>query len=566
MKWLALPMLLSGVLSCDAQADGGGRDVSIALFSAQPPSHVTVAAAGPGAWWAPCLTCRHQPLTAALHMPAVHEVIAGGPLSVRDEEDGQVRSTNGGWHLQVTAQGSVDVVLTLPSERYVAAVLMGETLPDEPIESLRALAVVARTFVLRLPAARPAAGHLASDVCESTACQAVRFGPVPDAVNEAVRSTAGETLWFGSQRAQVFFSGSCGGVTETARAVWPKLAGVPYLQSIADPYCVRKDRASWHGEVPVASLQEIARHEGWRLPSRIVSAQVAERTSSQRAKTILLSGGNGERSAVSASAMRLAVGRSLGWNVLRSDAYEVRLRNDVLVFDGNGYGHGVGLCQQGATEMARAGKWHREILAFYFRGTVVRVTLADEGWTRSMQEGITFVGTMAPPQTQVTEAANAWRLARSRFPPLRPVAPTVTFAPTTEVFRQITSQPGWQVASTSGSVIVLQPAAVFAANHLSMKEALQHEMLHVAVEASASAKAPLWLREGLVEVLAGEASYASPSLAREDTDRLLKNAASWQQSRAAHVAAGARTRLLVERYGLSAVRGWLISGSPVPAD
>ncbi|MEZ2345563.1 SpoIID/LytB domain-containing protein [Terriglobus sp. RCC_193] len=565
MKRLA-GLLLGSVLVCHAQKDGGGRDVSIALFSALPPRSVTVTAGGHGAWWAPCATCQHQPLNAALHMPAVHEMVAGGPITVRDDEHAQTRTANGQWHLRAGSRGFVDIVLTLPSERYVAAVLMGETDSSEPHASLQAMAVVARTFVLRTSARKTVAGHLASDICDSTACQAIKLGNVSATVSEAVRSTAGETLWFGSRRAQVFFSGSCGGVTESAGAVWPRLSSAPYLRSIADPYCVRKDRAAWHAEISLMAFQEMATREGWHLPPHIASAHVLNRTSSKRAKTIALVGDNQEQAVVTASSLRLAVGRSFGWNLVRSDAYDLRIRDGLFVFDGHGHGHGVGLCQQGAWKMAQAGKSYREILAFYFAGTKVRITPSDDGWQQKSQNGISFTSTAAIPQEMVEQSVDAWQFARSRFTPRQPVVPTITVAPSTEIFRQMTRQPGWQLASTSGPTVILQPLAVISANGTSLKKTLQHEMLHVVVETSASPKAPLWLREGLVEVLAGEEVRTAPLLSAQDIERLLIGAGSRQESESAHLAAAARTQRLVNRYGISAVRGWLVTGASVPTD
>lgn len=563
---LALATLLCAVPACRAQQDGGGKDVRIALFSARPVHSVVVTAAGPGAWWATCANCQHRPLTTALQMPAIREIVAGGPVTVRDEEHAQLRSANGKWHLRAETPGIVDVVLTLPSERYVAAVLLGETLPGDPIEYLRSMAVVARTFALGSPRTTGASDRVASDVCDSTACQAMKLGPVSSDISEAVRSTSGETLWFASKRAQVFFSANCGGTTEGAGAVWPKLTGEPYLRSISDPYCVRKDRAYWHAEVPIGSLQELAAKEGWRLPVHIASAQVTERTASQRAKTITFSGKTGERASVSASSLQLGLGRSLGWNNVRSDAYDLHVRNGMLVFDGHGHGHGVGFCQQGAAEMARQGKPYREVLGFYFRGTTVRVLKSDEGWKQSSPGSLRSLSTFALTPMQVAEVSDAWKVATQRFAPRQQIKPTITFAPSTELFRQMTSQPGWQLASTSGTDVVLQPPTVFMANRVSLQTTLQHELLHVSVESIAHAKAPLWLREGLVEVLAGDASHAPPSLSVENTEQMLQHAGSQQESEAAHVAAGARTRLLVERYGISAVRGLLSAGSPVPAD
>jgi stage II sporulation protein D len=72
---------------------------------------------------------------------------------------------------------------------------------------------------------------------------------------------------------------------------------------------------------------------------------------------------------MSASTFRFAVDRELGWDKIRSDLYEVRGTGDHIIFSGRGSGHGVGLCQTGAEEMARQGKSYREILSFYYPGT-----------------------------------------------------------------------------------------------------------------------------------------------------------------------------------------------------
>jgi hypothetical protein len=92
---------------------------------------------------------------------------------------------------------------------------------------------------------------------------------------------------------------------------------------------------------------------------------------------------------------------------------------------------------------------------------------------------------------------------------------------------------------------------------------LPHEMLHILVEAEAGEHAPLWLREGLVEVLAGDAGTMSANtMSTNAIDFALIHASSLQESERAHRAAAARVRALVARYGLSAVRGWLSSGVP----
>jgi stage II sporulation protein D len=543
--------------------DGGGRDVSVALFSTRAVRAVTITPAGPTAWTASCAQCVHKKLAGPLHFAGAGEIFAGGMLRMADDGSGDTRTATGLWHVRAAGHGGeVDVVLTLPSERYVAAVLNAEAAADEPVQSLRALAIVVRAYALNGSHYTARQGHLPADLCDSTECQAMRLGPVSSAIEQAVQATAGETLWFGSRRAEVFFSQSCGGMTEDGGAVWPKLRGVSYLQSHADPYCVRRDSAAWHAEISLSDFAAVARAEGWRVPGKIVAARVAERSSSHRTLRVVFVDGDGKQTLVAASAIRFGIGRALGWNRVRSDAYELGVRNGALVFDGKGHGHGVGLCQAGATEMASEGKDSRTILSFYFPGTAVRIMSSDDGWldTRLDALSVRTSASLSPALAQAVQ--RAWHDAQRRFVPHKPLAPEIVFAPTTEVFRQMTTQPGWALASTRGVTIVLQPEAVMRARSISLGDTLLHEMLHVLVEAEASDRAPLWLREGLVEVLAGEATAAASSMSTAEIEGALIHADSWTASERAHRAAAARVRTSSARSGASTVRGWLSSGVP----
>jgi stage II sporulation protein D len=543
--------------------DGGGRDVSIALFSARASHSVTVTPLGARAWTAKCAGCAREALTAPLHVVGAMEVFAGGKLRVVDDASGEARTATGLWHLRGSgAKPEVDVVLTLPSEAVVAAVLGAEAAAAEPAESLRALAILARTYALNGSHFSAAAGHLTADLCDSTQCQAMLLGSETRAVEEATRDTAGETLWFEGKRAEVYFSQDCGGVTEEGGAVWPGLRGVPYLRSHADPYCLRRDAAAWHAEVSLSDFAVVARAQGWHVPAKIVAANVVERSVSRRALKVQFTGEDGERGVVAASALRFAIGRALGWNRVRSDAYELGVRGGDLVFDGRGHGHGVGLCQVGAAEMASEGKSAREILGFYFPGTVVRIRPGDEGWVEVRSGGLVVRGTETLTVLRGEELGRVWGDAQRRFAPRRAVTPEIVFAPTTEMFRELTSQPGWMMASTQGSMIVLQPEEVLRAHEPDDSGTLLHEMLHVLVEAEAGDRAPLWLREGLVEVLAGESVGRTGSMSVSEIESALERADSREASERAHRAAAERVRGMVDRYGMSAMRGWLVSGVP----
>jgi stage II sporulation protein D len=557
--WL---VLLATSLSA-AASDGGGRDVAVALFSTHNLRAVTVTPIGPHSWIAHCVQCAHEPLTAPLHPATPTEIFAGGTLRVTDDATSEARSATGRWHLRASGRDhEIDVVLTLPSERYVAAVLNAEAAAGEPAQSLRALAILARTYALNGShyTARP--GHLPAALCDSTACQAMRLEPASQAIEEATRATAGETLWFGAHRAEVYFSQSCGGTTEDASAVWPRLRGVPYLRSHADPYCLRRDAAAWHAEVPLAQFSGIAHAEGWHVPTNIVAAHVSQRSGSHRALRVAFTGDDGVTSVVAASALRFGIGRALGWDHVRSDAYELGVRNGALVFDGRGHGHGVGLCQAGATEMATEGKSAGEILAFYFPGTAVRISPGDDGWQETRTGPLTLRAAHPISAERRAVLEQTWREAQKRFPPQRSLSPQIILAPNTEIFRQLTGQPGWTLASTRGSTIVLQPETILHANGRDLSRTLLHEMLHVLVESESTERAPLWLREGLVELLAAELTAGARTMPTTEIESELLHADSLQASEHAHIAAAARVQALVRRYGLSTIRGWLSSGVP----
>jgi stage II sporulation protein D len=297
---------------------------------------------------------------------------------------------------------------------------------------------------------------------------------------------------------------------------------------------------------------------------------VSERSQSHRALRVTFTGSDGASANVSAGALRFGIGRALGWDHVRSDAYELAVRNGALIFDGRGHGHGVGLCQEGATEMATEGKSAREILAFYFPETAVRISPGDDGWQETRMGPLTVRAAQPLTAEPKTALEQTWREAQERFPPGRAIAPEIIFAPTTEVFRQLTAQPGWTLATTRGSLIVLQPDSVLRTHGHTASATLLHETLHALVEAEAGERTPLWLREGLVEVLAGEAAgnvSATPAdtISTNAIDSALTHASSLQESERAHRIAASRVSALIARYGLSAVRGWLSSGVPAGA-
>lgn len=567
MKSISALLLLFASAVTGAQPRSAGP-ITIEVFSTRAMQSLTATPLSARDSVRLCPACPEKPVSGplrfrvdsagalALDGSRVREPEFSGLFRVGDDA-GQVVS-DGTWKVR-SRGGRLQILLTLDSERYLQMALAGEAAPDEPMESLKAMAVVVRTFAMENPGRHASQGF---DLCDSTHCQALRYGRASQAIDQAVLATSGETVWYGSSRAEVFYTQNCGGMTEAAANVWPRLRA-PYLTAHPDPYCVRRSPATWHADIPVPEITAIFRAQGWTAPTEIESVRVLRSTASGRALLVEFQGG-GRRALVSASSFRFAVDRSLGWNRLRSDWYTIAAGEGVIHISGRGYGHGVGLCQAGAREMAAEGKNYRDILAFYFPGTRIGVDGPDGGWRTAAEDGwtLTFVG--AFPQLRADTAA-AWIDAQHRFPPRTPAHPTVRVFPDTEIFRESTSEPGWLLAATRGTDIFTQPPHILA-NSGHARETLRHEFLHVLVEQEASSSAPLWLREGLVEALSEPEDRQRRQFPIDFAaiDAALAHPASYQQSRWAHEQAGALARGLIAAYGLDQVRGWL--GSAVPPE
>jgi stage II sporulation protein D len=468
--------------------------------------------------------------------------------------DGPEVTAAGEWTITRSRDG-LRVLVTLPGESYVAAALSGEAAPDEPLASLKAMAITIRTFALQNAARHRAEGF---DLCDSTHCQSLRFGNTRPEVEQAVRETAGETLWSGGQRVHVYYTQHCGGMSEAANSVWPaeQAGNKPH----PDPYCLRRSSATWHARIALDQLSGIFRSQGWQTPSPIEAIRVIRQTGTGRAELLQVTG-RGVPAQLSASSFHFAVGRALGWNQLRSDWYTTNVSGRDLEIQGRGYGHGVGLCQAGAFEMAAEGHSDSEILSFYFPGAVSGITPADNGWHTSAGAGWTLLTTETS-SSLLAEGNAAWTKAQALFgDPTHTAHPIVQELPTTELFRQTTGEPGWMLASARGSSVFLQPGQVRRKNP-GAEDLLLHEFLHVLVEQQAGKNAPIWLREGLVEILAGGNQSGPLDLPASEVDAALAHPADAAASRRAHQTAARMAARLRARYGMPAVRGFLRNGVP----
>ncbi len=274
------------------------------------------------------------------------------------------KTYEGSMEITGEAGGLLTVVNRLPIEDYVMGVLAGEIPHNWPLEALKAQAIAARTFaVLERSTARQKGEPY--DL-EATA-QFQRYQGsdlVNDKIRQAVLETRGRIITYDSKPIEAFFHSNCGGETCGADEVWSK--DQPYLRPVACPFGNNGAHFRWKAEIPTRDLVRKLRESGVPVGD-IVGLEAAERDESDRVLELSITDADGSVKTMRGSAFRMAVGP----DIIRSTRFAAKVGPTSVVFNGKGWGHGVGMCQEGACGMALKGYNAFEILRYYYRGIMI---------------------------------------------------------------------------------------------------------------------------------------------------------------------------------------------------
>jgi stage II sporulation protein D len=245
----------------------------------------------------------------------------------------------------------MDVINVVPLEDYVTSAVASEIYPHWHAEVLKAQAVVSRTYALH---ACERQVQRAFDLESSVVSQRYARDEVREPVRRATRETRGEYLAHGGRPILAVFHAAAGGQTADSEEVWGD--ALPYLRSVSSPDDAAPDYF-WSYEMTLSDFLEVMRSAGVRARSGPV--EVLNRSRSGRVLSVRVGdarlGGRELR-------------RILGGRGLRSTLFDIREVDGQVRFLGSGSGHGVGLSQWGARELARQGKTYREILSHYYSG------------------------------------------------------------------------------------------------------------------------------------------------------------------------------------------------------
>jgi stage II sporulation protein D len=270
--------------------------------------------------------------------------------------------------------GNRTTIRRVPLEEYVQATVLSEFAPpggDPGVveRMLEVQSVISRTYALSHLARH---AHEGFDLCATTHCQLFqpsrlqtsRWAPQAEI---AVRRTALSVLWYDAGPARVLFHADCGGHTSNAVDVWGGTAR-PYLVGLADDGPAEAVHSSWRFEASRAAVQRALNADPrTRIGGRFDGIQVLERDQAGRAERIALHGA--QERIVRGEPLRDVLSQAFGGRAIKSTWFDVRAERTLFVFEGRGFGHGVGLCQAGALARIRAGVKPTAILQRYFPGT-----------------------------------------------------------------------------------------------------------------------------------------------------------------------------------------------------
>jgi len=264
-------------------------------------------------------------------------------------------------------------------EEYVKGVVAAEMPASYHIEALKAQAVAARTYAYNkiISGGRDIPEHNGADICTDSAhCEAwiskdealakwpgSKANSYWERVSWAVRSTAGEMVYYDNEIANPVFHANSGGETENSEDAWNGVV-VPYLRAVQSPG--EENSSSYSSQVEILIGDFIQKLKKFNADFNVDPKKVY-----QSIKIIDYTGGGRVKD--------ISIGNKTfkGTDIrtifnLKSTNFTVETKEGKIIFKVKGFGHGVGLSQCGADALAQKGYSYKDILSYYYKGVKVK--------------------------------------------------------------------------------------------------------------------------------------------------------------------------------------------------
>ncbi len=278
--------------------------------------------------------------------------------------------------IKISKGGDVFVVNHISIEEYLKGVLPYEmgSLPMDQIEALKAQAVAARSYAM---ANRKSKSEY--DILPTIYDQVYRgIEKKDEIINESVELTRGVVALYQGKIINAKYSSTCGGITEDNENVWPG-ERIPYLRSIRDsgwdgkPFCRFSPNFKWERSYKKDQFFKVVKKQIKELfgqnPKEIRWIKIVNRTRTNRVRTVEINTDIGKFYLDKDQIRRLFADYR---GSIKSLMFRIKVKGNSIIISGQGYGHGVGMCQYGAMEMAKENYNFEQILHHYYSG----ITLA----------------------------------------------------------------------------------------------------------------------------------------------------------------------------------------------
>lgn len=261
-----------------------------------------------------------------------------------------------------------DLINEMPLEDYLATLLPKEMSADWPLEALKAQAVAARSYAyhkIKTKQVSKDKGFNAFYDIENSEKHQVNgnFFDATYSTFRATQETSGEVLTLhDGMSLPIFFHSKCGGRTLRPDQVWSN--PVKGYKSVTCPFCHKHGTKDWKIEMVKPKLSTYLKDalEKYENKTMMTSKKGIKILSDKRSHSALRFYSKDDLYHLKKSRLRATLGR----RALPSNNYFVKEKGQKVVITGSGFGHGVGLCQFGAKELALRGFDYKQILNHYF--------------------------------------------------------------------------------------------------------------------------------------------------------------------------------------------------------
>jgi stage II sporulation protein D len=243
----------------------------------------------------------------------------------------------------------LEAIVQVPVKEYIAGVVEAEGGMSSEPEYHKAQAVLARTWLITNMAKHKQDGYHIKDDQSSQAFKGVPHGNHAAIIMEAVTQTKDTLATYNGKPIIGFYHSNSGGQTVLPHEVWSQ--ELPYCRAVIDPFSKKESKYQWSKDIPVSDWNAYFFKNGMTKDWALYFAALPE--------------GRLTKYMVDSTPFKLETLRR--HFKLRSTYFIPSVQEDVVHLEGFGFGHGVGMSQQGAMRMAQGAFSWKEILDFYFQ-------------------------------------------------------------------------------------------------------------------------------------------------------------------------------------------------------